>query len=399
MSDQKISKIVGRYWGRKAGEIARGYILSLSRENEILLDPFAGSGSVIAAALNLKRRAIYNDLNPVASIIAKGNLIGKETKVRLSKRYLDLYMIDYQGERREVCYYIWEGDRIVKAKLVSGELIDCQGKDYEGEIPYPYPKDPLYYPNGKPFDKKRQVDRVDELFTRRNLLILSEILSEIPKDEKALAAFISILYQSSKMARLNAGSWGVPCYWIPYRRVERNPYLLFERASRRINKMGGKWKEGNVEEVFKGEADVAFLNADAKNLPIPDSSVDLVVTDPPFFDEVQYFELSYLAATWLRIRLDFNNEIVVNHRRGKDEKTYLEELEKAVKEIHRVLKKDKYAIIMFHEESEEKLKKIWDIISSFFKILKEDITIMKQRNIGDRDNLKGKELRIIIAKK
>jgi len=399
MNKQKFSKIMIRYWGRKDGKLAEDYILSYSREGEVVLDPFAGSGSIIAKALELKRRAIYNDLNSVVLIIAKANLLRKEAKVTLNKRYRDLYMIDYHGEKREVSYYLWEGDKITKAKLYYGPLIDYQGKDYEEEIPYPYPRDKLYYNDGNPFDKRRSVDRIDELFTRRNLLILSEILSEIPRDEKAIAAFISILYQSSKMARPNAGPWGVPCYWIPYRHVERNPYLLFEKALKRINKMGNGWVEGNAYEVLKGKADVTFLNADAKNLPLPDNSVDLVVTDPPFFDEVQYFELSYFYAAWLRVRLDFDNEIVVNHRRGKDEKTYLKELEKAIEEIHRVLKKDRHTVIMFHEESEEKVKAVREIISSFFTIEKENVTIMQQRIIGDRDTKRGRELRILVTTK
>ena len=399
MNKQKFFKIMIRYWGRKDSKLAEDYIISYSRDGEIVLDPFAGSGSIMAKALELKRRAIYNDLNPVALIIAKGNLLRKKAKVTLSKRYRDLYMIDYQGEKREVSYYLWEGDRITKAKLYYGPLIDYQGKDYEGEIPYPYPKDVLYYNNGRPFDKRRTVDRVDELFTKRNLLILSEILNEIPRDEKSLSAFISILYQSSKMARPNAGPWGLPCYWIPYRRAERNPYLHFEKALRRINKMGNGWIEGDVYGVLESKADVTFLNADAKNLPIPDNSVDLVVTDPPFFDEVQYFELSYFYAAWLKVRLDFDNEIIVNHRRCKEEKTYLKDLEKATEEIHRALKRDKYAVIMFHEENEEKVNEIRNVISSFFTIVKEDVAAMQQRTIGDRDTKRGRELRIIVAKK
>jgi len=399
MNEPKFSKIMIRYWGRKDSNLAENYILSLSKDGDVLLDPFAGAGSVIAKGLELKRRGIYNDLNPVALIIAKANIKRKEIDVKLSKRHTDLYMIDYQGEKRDVAYYVWEGNKIIKAKLHLGPLIDYQGEDVEVEISYPYPKDLLYYPDGKPFEKRRTVDKVDGLFTRRNLLILSEILSELPKDEKALAAFISILYQASKMSRLNAGPWGVPCYWIPYRRVERNPYLLFENALRRINKMGNGWIEGDVDKVLKKEADATFLNADAKDLPIPDKSVDLIVTDPPFFDEVQYFELSYFYAAWLKLRLDFENEIIVNRKREKDAKKYVKDLEKAFREIHRVLKRDRYAVVMFHEESEEKVKEIRDMISSFFTIVREDETTMRQRIIGDRNSEKGKELKIIVARK
>ena len=35
-----------------------------------------------------------------------------------------------------------------------------------------------------------------------------------------------------------------------------------------------------------------ILNGDSANLPIPDESVDFVVTDPPYFDFIHYSELS-----------------------------------------------------------------------------------------------------------
>ena len=381
-----------RYFGRKSSKLISKYIESYSEQGEILLDPFAGSGSSIEVALKLSRRAIYNDLNPVAVIMAKANLLRKETKIELSKKYRYLYMIN----GKEVVYYVWEGDKIIRAKLSNGEIIGYQGSDYEGDIPYWYPKDPMYYNNNRPFIKKGKINSVDEFFTRRNLLILSEILNEIPKDEKALATFIATLYKASKMERERYGYFGVPAYWIPKRRVEKNPYLIFEKTLEMINKKGYEKTEGDISKVLNGEADITFLNVDAKRLPVQDNSVDLVVTDPPFYDEIQYFELFYLATSWLRLKLDFDNEIIVNHNRGKDEKRYLSDLEKAVKEIHRVLKKDKYAIIMFHEESEEKVKEIKDILSSFFTITKQDTTEMRQRSIGHRG---GRILEIFVMKK
>jgi len=392
-------KSVVRYWGRKPPELVEPYIKAYSHEGEVVLDPFAGSGSFVAAALQLKRRAIYIDLNPVAKIIARATIIKdkNDEEVKLQKRYKDLYMIN----GKEVEYYIWEGDKIVKAKLVNGSLIDYQGGDYEGEIAYCcYPKDKLYYNNGKSFETRRGIDRIDQLYTRRNLLILLDILKDIPLSYKPIAAFISILYQASKMARLNAGSWGVPCYWIPHRRVERNPYLLYERAYKRIAKLGGDYREGTARDIINHNADVAFYAWDATDmLFLHDNSVDLVVTDPPFYDEIQYFELSYLAAAWLYAKLDFEHEIVVNRNRGIDEKKYLNRLAKALLEIQRVLKDGRYAVIMFHEEDEERMKKIKELISCFFTIEKEDKVEMKQRNVGDRDTKRGKELRIFVAKK
>ena len=42
-----------------------------------------------------------------------------------------------------------------------------------------------------------------------------------------------------------------------------------------------------------------ILNGDSANLPIPDESVDFVVTDPPYFDFIHYSELSDFFYAWL----------------------------------------------------------------------------------------------------
>jgi putative DNA methylase len=41
------------------------------------------------------------------------------------------------------------------------------------------------------------------------------------------------------------------------------------------------------------------LHADARQLPLADASVDLVLTDPPYFDNIPYSELSDFFAPWL----------------------------------------------------------------------------------------------------
>ena len=49
---------------------------------------------------------------------------------------------------------------------------------------------------------------------------------------------------------------------------------------------------------------------------------------------------------------------------------------------------------MFHKESEEKVKAVGEIISSFFTIEKEYVTVMKQREIEDRDGKKRKRTKV-----
>ena len=53
-------------------------------------------------------------------------------------------------------------------------------------------------------------------------------------------------------------------------------------------------------EEFRNESQaVMVLNGDSANLPIPDESVDAVVTDPPYFDFIHYSELSDFFFAWL----------------------------------------------------------------------------------------------------
>jgi len=79
---------------------------------------------------------------------------------------------------------------------------------------------------------------------------------------------------------------------------------------------------------------------------VPRRSVDLVVTDPPYFDSVQYGELSALFHTWSRaigfragkVRIDVMKEAVPNKLRGIGALEYQSILERIFQEIARSLK-------------------------------------------------------------
>ncbi len=98
---------------------------------------------------------------------------------------------------------------------------------------------------------------------------------------------------------------------------------------------------------------------------IPDKSVDCVITDPPYFDNVQYSELADFFYVWLRLALrNFypwfepdlsrrSNEIVKNEELGKTTSSFVEGLRCVFRECHRVLKDDGLLIFTFHHN------KVW----------------------------------------
>ncbi len=58
------------------------------------------------------------------------------------------------------------------------------------------------------------------------------------------------------------------------------------------------------EDLASGRGRALIRCGDARQLPLPDASVDVVVTDPPYFDFVHYSELADLFHGWLRLTLE-----------------------------------------------------------------------------------------------
>src|SRR5271169_3772422 len=59
------------YFTRRPANVVRAYIERYSREGDVVLDPFGGTGVTAIEAFLLGRKAIQNDLNPFASFIAR----------------------------------------------------------------------------------------------------------------------------------------------------------------------------------------------------------------------------------------------------------------------------------------------------------------------------------------
>jgi len=454
-----------RYWGRKPPFMVSKYIEEFTKEGEVVLDPFAGSGNIVKVALELGRRAIYVDLNSFAKLIAEGTILGcdveelkkvidvivqdeeievvtGEKKIKVSRKELfsikcpcgeiaevksiiftRFYMFNFEPEkatklRRKVLEKIRESDFVTHEKLVE-QLSDIQkngvtnalkglikmGAVTEQVLPieinyvkpcicgrteingfcepewliedpirpaYWYPKTELRYPDGKPFLKKRDVERVHEFFDSRTLAFLSYLWHKINEinvsytTKKCLhLIFMATLARSSKMNRPSGGTWPINSYWIPRKYVIRNPFYVFIRAANDlIHKLSScqcKRKEGGNAEVLGKKADVAFLLDDAAKLSLPDNSVDYVITDPPHTDEAQFFELSTFYTSWMKEELDFEKEFVVNPRQGKDLKKYLDMYTRFVLEMRRVLKSSRYFTTILHEEDKTILEKCIEI--------------------------------------
>ena len=118
----------------------------------------------------------------------------------------------------------------------------------------------------------------------------------------------------------------------------------------------------SYSELTQESKNIFLYCHSSHEIKIPQNSVDLVITDPPYYDNVQYAELSDFYYVWLRLGLKeyytcFNplltpkkTEIVKNPKRGKGDKDYQKGLTTVFAEIYRVLKVEGLLIFTFHHK-------------------------------------------------
>ena len=119
--------------------------------------------------------------------------------------------------------------------------------------------------------------------------------------------------------------------------------------------------DGGVEvksedSLASGQQKFWLIHGDSRQLPIKkDHSVDLVVTDPPYYDNVQYSDLAAFFRVWLA-RLAPSEEdwtyehadSAVAHKANDDDTNFMQVLGGIFKECKRVLKKTGRMVFTFH---------------------------------------------------
>jgi len=325
-----------------------------------------------------------------------------------------LEAIDKNGGRLEVELYALEGychscGRFFKR--VDSDDIALWGKakhEYENR------KDKLLVPNQKiPTEGRSDPRPVNHgythfwhMFNERQLLCLSRLLEEILKipdtniRELMLIAFSDCLDANNMFCKYEI-QWhkislffGLHAYHPIERPTENNVWgteygrgtfvkcfdkvrrakvfskkpherLLWSNNKRFSKRTGNERIEGNIVESFdelrRADRGVLPRCDTAEDLSfIRDRSVDAVITDPPYFDNIQYSELADFFYVWLRLGLKelypwFNaelsgrpNEIVQNEKMGKTIEFFNEGLVRVFTGCHRVLKDDGLLVFTFH---------------------------------------------------
>ena len=140
-----------------------------------------------------------------------------------------------------------------------------------------------------------------------------------------------------------------------------------------------------IDDVSKIDGTHPVLKCgDSRNLDfIPDGSVDLVLTDPPYGANVMYSELIDFFHVWnhhssLADEMGFieplspkTNEIIVNPVAGKDFAYYQNGIQSVFEQCYKKLKNDGYLVFSFHDKSLESwLSVLESIYSAGYNLVK-----------------------------
>ena len=281
---QYASHNIHRYSGKFIPQIARSAIQLLTEPQEIVFDPYLGSGTTALEAILLNRKCIGVDINPLAILI--------------SKVKTTVLPVDELEEFR-------------------GRLIESVNIFDDGQLSFSY-YDHLYKGSlSSPEDSERYADLWNKKWYQdhvlRQLIMIYDVIEGIPEEELrdiAKVAFSDILRKSS-----NASS--------------KYPNVMYDK-NHPEKKLPLKSFIASFTDVINNLIDLSRRVGDTHykcqimldnntSLSLDDESVDAIVTHPPYIAAVPYAEYGSLSLEWLGYSSkELDSKLTGGKRHSKD---------------------------------------------------------------------------------
>ncbi len=391
-----------KYFARRPWNVFSQLISHYSSPGDIVLDPFCGGGTTVVESLKLKRRAVGVDVNHVATYITEMECRALDIK-SLKDNYAQVFekashdIMSLYSTKCEHCDAHATADWIrwnERSHKIIGLRYRCPSCGLSRERP-PDRTDlsiarniernfPLYIERKKLWFPKTRIthgDKTDsllnqnvkhyyELFTRRNLLALSILLEAIESVSNRKArtflkfAFSASLKWASRQSHLRGKiveGWAIHGYWIYPRSLEINVWKIFEKRVLAMVKGKTYCREHfgtfcklttRFSDLEQRKAHCMILNKSSASLPLPDESVDSIITDPPYGSNVNYAELSDFWSVWINHgrTVAKREEVIINKTQHKSTADYEKLLFSIFKECYRVLKPSRYLVCTFNSK-------------------------------------------------
>lgn len=270
---------VFRWYGKLPQQLVRRLITMYSKKNDQVMANFAGSGTVLTESNLAGRDSIGRDMHPISVLInqVKAN---KYTPKNVSKFIRHLHTINYP----DTPYFIF--------------------RDF------------------------------DKWFYRDSLIHMQGILAEINKfNDPRKRAFYQICLARIIRKCSKIDSRCINHIVVDHNKKHASPLEEFENSVSTVTAMINQFRAQSTSSTIN------IKQGDARHLDIRDSSIDLMISHPPYANAVLYYNIYGLLSTLLGY--DYNS-IKQHDMSSGGFTTYLHNLRATMRENYRVLKPNAY---------------------------------------------------------
>lgn len=274
-------------------------ISRLSQPDDVVLDPFCGSGTTLVEAQRLSRRAVGCDINPVSVLISRAKTL--------------------QLSADEVASIL----RQMPARLLSGKLA---GRD---RVPATVQIDKWYSP----------------AIASALATLHEDVLDTADSDARLLKTFClsSILLKACRETR----HWGYVCDNTDPR--DHPPRDIIDILARATSDIVAAF----AARDRAAEKPARVIEGPAKSIvdTMQADSVDLVVTSPPYEGVVDYVKSQRLTMEWLGLNIEQYRlrETGARSKRHRSNSLvrFSEELRESFEAVYRVMKPGAACVVVF----------------------------------------------------
>lgn len=418
--------VIHPYWARKPMNIIETIIEALTNEEELVIDPFMGSGTTVFAALRKNRKVIGTDINPLSSFIVKELIqlsndgteeVLEQFVAEAEEALLPLFRVSgnrYVERERFAVSGVYENGKFslkleetVTKELRKGSWKDRQVEVNPSEITIPsqwkqYLESPFNFSEAELLPNSRiaipKGARLADYYTSVNKVCVNYLLNLLEENgysENEKNACKLLISSSLPLLRLSdkkaSSQWP---YWRPKNNLtSRNPIIVLHDRLKRIKK-GIQWLKqsgvtcmvGNINDsehndsftVKVGQVAIQELKSLIQTKP------KLVLTDPPYTDHVPYLEYSAYWNSILGFKLedkDYEMEIVNSDApaRKKDSADYTNRLADALKVCADIVDETGLVVWFYQDQDLRNWQKLYDAAQSCKMDIVDIIHMNKQR--------------------
>ena len=204
------------------------------------------------------------------------------------------------------------------------------------------------------------ITHVHHFYTRRNLIVFARLWERTARYNRRLrdalrfwllsynashATIMTRVVAKSGQKELVVTSAQPGVLYVSGLPVEKN---LFAGLRRKLSTITEAFRV-----TYNQQGRIEVQQRSSCHVDLPDGSVDYVFTDPPFGGNIPYAEVNFINEAWLGCYTDRTEEVIISEHEQKALSEYQALLSSAFTEVHRILKHDGKATLVFHSASAE----------------------------------------------